>query len=101
MGIFKGLINISDTLEKQRSEISPVEGKMQHFSPPQGSQPLHGPHGEPAGGGEGHDVQVWKETKEARNSQFCSSQEKFHTVLSRGVKNSSEAPYNPPVKFLM
>ena len=30
--------------------------------------------------------------KEARNTPFCVSQEKFHTVVSPGVRNTSEAP---------
>ena len=31
-------------------------------------------------------------TKEARNTPFCPSQEELHTVVSRGVGNVSEAP---------
>ena len=29
---------------------------------------------------------------EAKNTLFCPSQEKFHTVVSRGLRNISEAP---------
>ena len=32
------------------------------------------------------------EPKEARNTPFCLSQEKFHTVVLRGLRNMSEAP---------
>ena len=39
--------------------------------------------------------------EEARNTPFCPSQEKFHTVVLRGVRNSAEAPQNPPMIFLL
>ena len=34
-GAFKGVINISDTLLKQRNDISPGKGKMENCSPPE------------------------------------------------------------------
>jgi hypothetical protein len=39
---------------------------------------------------------------EARNTPFCPSQDKFHTVVLRGVRNISETPpVKPPMKFLL
>jgi hypothetical protein len=48
-----------------------------------------------AGEAEGEETRDWnleKMDKEARNTPFCLSQEKFHTVVLRGVRDISEAP---------
>ena len=37
--------------------------------------------------------------KEARNTPFYPSQEKFHTVVLRGVGNVSETPVKPPCEI--
>ena len=42
-----------------------------------------------------------EESEEAINTPFCPLQEKFHTVVFRGLRNISEAPENPPVNFLL
>ena len=39
--------------------------------------------------------------EEASNTPFCPSQEKFRTVVLRGVRNISAPPQNPPMKFLL
>ena len=37
----------------------------------------------------------------ARNSLFCHSHERIHTVVLRGVRNISETLLNSPMKFLV
>ena len=39
--------------------------------------------------------------EEAINTPFFSLQEKLHTVVLRGLRNISEAPYPPPMNFLL
>ena len=38
--------------------------------------------------------------QEAINALFCSSREKFHTVVLMGVRNTSVTLQNVPMKFL-
>ena len=39
--------------------------------------------------------------QEVRNFLFCPSQEKFHTVVLKGVRNISDALENRPMKVLL
>ena len=58
---------------------------MAYFSPPELRLPLD--HVLPV-----QHVDDPQVAEEARNTPFCPSQEKFHTVVLRGVRNISEAP---------
>jgi ABC-type multidrug transport system ATPase subunit len=40
----------------------------------------------------GENAADWMMDKESRNTPFCPSQERFHTVVLRGVRNISESP---------
>jgi hypothetical protein len=59
--------------------------------------PVHAGHGR----GCGPDVGEAEIDKETRNTPFCPSHEKLHTVVLPGLRNISEAPQNPPMKFLL
>ena len=71
---------------KKRYEISPEKNKNGSLLASSGG-PLEGQavEREAAAGAEGV-------VEEAVNAPFCRLQEKFHTFVSRGLRNISEAP---------
>ena len=46
------------------------------------------------------DAAAGLQAQEARNAPFCLSREKFHAVVSKGVRNISDTLQNPPIREL-